>query len=127
MTRGILFVLAFSVITGLLVGGVIAGGGMSGGALESTQLMNHAELITQVSQLAEQINNQIQMIQDMITNTLALPKRLIGSVMGTVNKLWAHITRYREYLEGYPISMRSFTIFSTLHYKKAWLEPIRNG
>ena len=87
MTRGILFVLAFSVITGLLVGGVIAGGGMSGGALESTQLMNHAELITQVSQLAEQINNQIQMIQDMITNTLTLPKRLIGSVMGTVNKV----------------------------------------
>ena len=51
MTRGILFVLAFSVITGSVGGGVIAGGGgLPGGALESTEVMDPAELISQGSQ-----------------------------------------------------------------------------
>ena len=77
--RIIVFVLAFSVLTGLMVGSVVAGGGLTGGATEMTQLANNAELATQVSQLTEQINNQIKMIQnqirmvqDMINNTLAL-------------------------------------------------------
>ena len=86
MRRIIAFVLAFSVLTGLMVGSVLAGGGgLAGGATEATQLANNAELATQVSQLAEQINNQIKMVQDMINNTLALPKQLIGDVTGVIN------------------------------------------
>ena len=40
------------------------GGGLSGIATEATQMMNNSELIKQVSQLSEQIQNQITMIQD---------------------------------------------------------------
>jgi P-type conjugative transfer protein TrbJ len=64
---------------------VNAGGGLGGGATEFTQIANNGELITQVSQLAEQINQQIQMVQDMIHNTLNLPKKLLGDVGRTVN------------------------------------------
>ena len=92
--RIIVFVLAFSVLTGLMVGSVVAGGGLTGGATEMTQLANNAELATQVSQLTEQINNQIemiqnqiQMVQDMINNTLALPRQLIGNITGVINNV----------------------------------------
>lgn len=56
------------------------GGGLGGGALESTQMMNNAELATQVGQLAEQISNQIRMIEDLIYNTLTIPDQLFGDV-----------------------------------------------
>ena len=86
MRRIIGFVLAFSVLTGLMVGSVMAGGGgMTGGATEATQLANNAELATQVSQLKEQIENQVKMLNDMIDNTLALPTQLIGDVTGAIN------------------------------------------
>ena len=93
--RIIVFVLAFSVLTGLMAGSVMAGGGgLTGGATEITQLANNSELATQVSQMTdqinnqiEQINNQIKMVQDMINNTMALPKKMIGSVTGTINKV----------------------------------------
>lgn len=69
------------------------GGGLSGGATEITQLMNNSELITQVAQLAEQINNQVKMIQDMIYNTLTIPdqffrdiKQIYGQVKGIIDK-----------------------------------------
>jgi P-type conjugative transfer protein TrbJ len=60
-----------------------AGGG-AGRATEMTQRSNHAELVTQVSQLAEQINNQITMINDMITNTLTIPDQLFRNVQNIV-------------------------------------------
>jgi P-type conjugative transfer protein TrbJ len=88
------FLLALCLISGLLVKSVNAGGGLSGGATEATQLSNHAELITQVSQLAESLQHEITMIMDMVQNTLALPQRLVGQVtrmiqgvMNTYNKV----------------------------------------
>lgn len=56
------------------------GGGMTGGATEITQLMNNSELLRQVTQLAEQINNQITMINDMIYNTKAMANQLFPDV-----------------------------------------------
>jgi P-type conjugative transfer protein TrbJ len=67
-----------------------AGGGMTGGSTEVTQLANNAELVTQVGQLAEQIANQITMIQDMIYNTLTIPDQLfrdIKSIVGVYSKV----------------------------------------
>jgi P-type conjugative transfer protein TrbJ len=54
------------------------------GSTEATQLANNAELIEQVAQLAEQIQNQITMIQDMIFNTLTLPDQLFRDIKGIV-------------------------------------------
>jgi P-type conjugative transfer protein TrbJ len=62
----------------------LAGGGLGGGATEMTQIANNAELIEQVAQLAEQIQNQITMIQDMITNTLTIPDQLFRDIKGIV-------------------------------------------
>jgi P-type conjugative transfer protein TrbJ len=74
-------------ISGLLVSDVQAGGGLSGGATEMTQLSNHAELLTQVTQLAESLQHEITMIMDMIQNTLALPQRLTGQVTGAIRNV----------------------------------------
>jgi P-type conjugative transfer protein TrbJ len=61
-----------------------AGGGTAGGAREITQQLNHAELVTQIGQMAEQLNQQIRMVQDMAQNTMSLPNQLLGDVMGVV-------------------------------------------
>jgi P-type conjugative transfer protein TrbJ len=74
----------------------LAGGGVTGGATEFTQIANNAELIEQVAQLAEQIQNQIAMIQDMIYNTLTIPDQLfrnIKSVVGVYSKVKGIIDR----------------------------------
>ena len=71
------------------------------GATEWTQIMNNAELvslvgqsgeqignqITQISQLAEQIQNQIRIYQNMLQNTLTLPSHVWGQVEGDLNRL----------------------------------------
>lgn len=69
------------------------GGGLTGGATEFTQLANNSELAAQVGQLSTQINNQIKMINDLITNTLTMPdqlfrdvKQVYGSVKSIINK-----------------------------------------
>ena len=64
-----------------------AGGGLTGGATEVTQLMNNSELVAQVAQLAEQIQNQITMIQDLIYNTLTIPDQLFRDVKGIYSKV----------------------------------------
>jgi P-type conjugative transfer protein TrbJ len=66
---------------------LFAGGGLGGGATEVTQMMNNAELVQQVSQLAQQIQNQITMIQDMIYNTLTIPDQLFRDVKGIYSKV----------------------------------------
>jgi P-type conjugative transfer protein TrbJ len=66
------------------------GGGMTGGTTEMTQIANNAELLEQVAQLAEQIQNQIKMIEDMIYNTLTIPDQLfrnIKSIVGVYSKV----------------------------------------
>jgi P-type conjugative transfer protein TrbJ len=78
---------ALCLVSGLLVGSVNAGGGMTGGATEFTQLANNAELATQVGQLAESLQHEIQMIMDMVQNTMALPQRLVGQVTGMVQNV----------------------------------------
>jgi P-type conjugative transfer protein TrbJ len=64
-----------------------AGGGLTGGATEVTQLLNNSELVAQVAQLAEQIQNQITMIQDLIYNTLTIPDQLFRDVRGIYTKI----------------------------------------
>ena len=65
-------------------------GGVTGQATEWTQLANNAELIslvgksaeqvnnqiTQISQLAEQIQNQLKIYQNMLQNTAQLPNHI---------------------------------------------------
>ena len=64
-----------------------AGGGLTGGATEVTQLMNNSELVAQVAQLAEQIQNQITMIQDLVYNTLTIPDQLFRDVKQIYGKV----------------------------------------
>ena len=72
--------LVLCILAHSLSGSAFAGGGLTGGATEMTQMMNNAELIKQVTQLAQQIQNQITMIQDMIYNTLTIPDQLFRNV-----------------------------------------------
>ncbi|MDR1020600.1 MAG: P-type conjugative transfer protein TrbJ [Synergistaceae bacterium] len=80
-------VIALSLLFCLAANAAYAGGGLTGGATEITQLANNAELIEQVAQLAEQIQNQITMIQDMIYNTLTIPDQLFRDVKGIYSKV----------------------------------------
>jgi P-type conjugative transfer protein TrbJ len=76
--------LVFCLVSGLFVGSVNAGGGLTGGATEFTQLANNSELAAQVGQLAQSLQHEIQMIMDMVQNTLALPQRFIGQIRGMI-------------------------------------------
>ncbi|MDR1508703.1 MAG: P-type conjugative transfer protein TrbJ [Synergistaceae bacterium] len=78
---------ALCVLFCLTANTALAGGGLTGGATEMTQLANNAELIEQVAQLAEQIQNQITMIQDLIYNTLTIPDQLFRDVKGIYSKV----------------------------------------
>ncbi|MDR1508106.1 MAG: P-type conjugative transfer protein TrbJ [Synergistaceae bacterium] len=80
-------ILALCVMFCLASNAALAGGGLTGGATEMTQLANNAELIEQVAQLAEQIQNQITMIQDLIYNTLTIPDQLFRDVKGVYSKI----------------------------------------
>ena len=71
-----------------------AGGGGVNMARETTQLLNHGELVTQINKLTTQISNQITqitnqitMIQDMIYNTMRLPQQLFGNVTQIYSKI----------------------------------------
>jgi P-type conjugative transfer protein TrbJ len=71
----------------LAANAALAGGGLGGGATEITQIANNSELVAQVAQLAEQIQNQITMIQDLIYNTLTIPDQLFRDVKGIYSKV----------------------------------------
>lgn len=76
-------------------------GGVTGEATEFTQLANNAELInlleksgvqvenqlTQISQLAEQIQNQLKIYDNMLQNTAQLPDHIWGEVEGDLKRL----------------------------------------
>ena len=76
-------------------------GAATGEATELTQLANNAELIkllessgvqvenqlTQISQLAEQIQNQLRIYQNMLQNTAQLPAHVWGQVQSDLNQL----------------------------------------
>ncbi|MDR2523000.1 MAG: P-type conjugative transfer protein TrbJ [Synergistaceae bacterium] len=72
---------------------VFAGGGVIGGSTEITQLMNNAELVQQVSQLSQQINNQITMINDLRHNTLLIPDQLFRDPRGIYSDLKGVMSR----------------------------------
>jgi P-type conjugative transfer protein TrbJ len=63
------------------------GGGMSGGALESTQLLNKAELIKEVAEAVKQTQELINQYQNMLQNTLQLPLSIWQDVTGTITEL----------------------------------------
>ncbi|GAA4158676.1 P-type conjugative transfer protein TrbJ [Shinella granuli] len=76
-------------------------GGVTGQATEWTQLANNAELvslvgksaeqvnnqITQISQLAEQIQNQLNIYNNLLQNTAQLPNHIWGHVEGDLKSL----------------------------------------
>jgi P-type conjugative transfer protein TrbJ len=76
-------------------------GAATGAATEFTQLANNGELIkllessgiqvdnqlTQITQLAEQIQNQLNIYQNMLQNTAQLPAHIWGEVAGDLNDL----------------------------------------
>lgn len=76
-------------------------GAATGSATEWTQLLNNGELIslvgqsgtqiekqiTQITQLAEQIDNQLNIYSNMLQNTAQLPSHIWGRVEGDLNQL----------------------------------------
>ena len=94
-------ILAALIATTIVTTGPVSAGTPLTGATEWTQILNNAELvslvgqsdeqignqITQISQLAEQIQNQIRIYQNMLQNTLTLPSHVWGQVEGDLNRL----------------------------------------
>lgn len=82
-------------------------GGVTGEATEFTQLANNAELIKllessgtqvenqlkQISQLAEQIQNQLNIYSNMLQNTARLPSQIWGQVEGDLKKLQSVVSQ----------------------------------
>lgn len=76
-------------------------GAATGAATEWTQLANNAQLVdllkssgiqvdnqlTQITQLAEQIENQLKIYQNMLQNTAQLPEHIWGDIEGELSKL----------------------------------------
>jgi type IV secretion system protein TrbJ len=58
------------------------------GATEITQLANNAELITQVSQQAQQLEHELQMINDMARNTLNISAPVWSHAMDDLSALF---------------------------------------
>nr|WP_234781851.1 P-type conjugative transfer protein TrbJ [Sinorhizobium saheli] len=79
----------------------VQAGGVTGQATEWTQLANNAELIslvgksaeqvnnqiTQINQLAQQIQNQLNIYQNMLQNTAQLPSHVWGQVESDLQQL----------------------------------------
>ena len=94
-------ILAALIATTIVTTGPVSAGTPLTGATEWTQILNNAELvslvgqsgeqignqITQISQLAEQIQNQIRIYQNMLQNTLTLPSHVWGQVESDLNRL----------------------------------------
>jgi P-type conjugative transfer protein TrbJ len=86
---------------------IAVAGGATGEATEFTQLANNAELInlleksgvqvenqlTQISQLAEQIQNQLKIYDNMLQNTAQLPNHIWGQVEGDLKKLQSVVSQ----------------------------------
>ncbi|TIN49366.1 MAG: P-type conjugative transfer protein TrbJ [Mesorhizobium sp.] len=86
---------------------VASAGGVTGQATEWTQLANNAELVKllessgvqvenqvkQIAQLAEQIQNQLNIYQNMLQNTAQLPNHIWGQVEKDLNRLQAVVAQ----------------------------------
>ncbi|CAN7676337.1 P-type conjugative transfer protein TrbJ [Pararhizobium sp. LjRoot255] len=89
------------IATAAMLPDISVAGGVTGEATEFTQLANNAELIKllessgvqvenqvkQISQLAEQIQNQLSIYENMLQNTAQLPNHIWGQVEGDLKKL----------------------------------------
>ncbi|MCZ7450240.1 P-type conjugative transfer protein TrbJ [Agrobacterium rhizogenes] len=85
----------------LIPAGPLRAGAATGAATEWTQLANNAQLVdllkssglqvdnqlTQITQLAEQIENQLRIYENMLQNTARLPDHLWGEVENDLNRL----------------------------------------
>ncbi|MDO3445438.1 P-type conjugative transfer protein TrbJ [Agrobacterium sp. V1] len=81
--------------------GALHAGSATGAATEWTQLANNAQLVdllkssglqvdnqlTQITQLAEQIENQLRIYENMVQNTAQLPQHIWGQVESDLNRL----------------------------------------
>lgn len=94
-----------ALIVGMIVGSAPAGpasaGAAAGGATEFTQILNNAELVSlvghsttqidnqiqQISQLAQQIQNQLRIYDNMRQNTAQLPSHVWGQVETDLKQL----------------------------------------
>jgi len=89
------------VVVSLIGSTPVQAGGVTGQATEWTQLLNNGELValvgksteqinnqmTQIAQLAEQIQNQIRMYENMLQNTAQLPFHVWSQVENDLNRL----------------------------------------
>lgn len=85
----------------IVTAGPVQAGTATGAATEWTQLANNAQLVdlmkssgiqvdnqlTQISQLAEQIQNQLKIYENMLQNTAQLPDHVWGQVENDLNQL----------------------------------------
>lgn len=99
--RSVRLVMTALIVASASISVAHAGGGVTGGATEWTQILNNGELvslvgqsseqinnqITQITQLAEQIQNQLRMYENMLQNTAQLPNHIWGQVEGDLNQL----------------------------------------
>jgi P-type conjugative transfer protein TrbJ len=67
----------------------VVGNVVGGFATELTQILNHIELIAMVAKQAEEIANELKMLEDMARNTLALPEAIWGHTVDTLMRLAA--------------------------------------
>lgn len=74
-------VVSLSLVTSsVLVSPVAHASGAVAGATEITQLLNNAELVTQVAQQAQQLATQLQQYQTMLTNLQNIPNQIWGPI-----------------------------------------------
>ncbi len=90
-----------AIVAALALPAASIAGGVTGEATEFTQLANNAELvalvgksaeqvnnqITQINQLAQQIQNQLSIYENMLQNTAQLPEHVWGQVENDLNRL----------------------------------------
>jgi len=70
-------------------GAGVVGNVVGGFATEFTQILNHLELIAMVAKQAEEIANELKMLEDMARNTLTLPEAIWGHTVDTLMRLAA--------------------------------------
>lgn len=104
MARPFLQTLASATLVLAIIAGPLANAqaGVSvGPATEWTQMLNNAELValtgqsaeqiknqvTQITQLAEQIQNQLRIYENLLQNTAQLPEQIWGEVEGDLSRL----------------------------------------
>lgn len=106
-SRAIRLSLATVLSVSLATVGPAHAGVVTGNATEWTQLLNNAELVgltgqsaeqinnqvTQITQLAEQVQNQLKIYENMLQNTLQLPSHIWSQVEGDLSRLQNLVTQ----------------------------------